>query len=1018
MSSPIRQKYKEEVALFEDYAKEIKSEYLAAKTRGDTEQQEKALSLLDKLDLERPKIDQRFQELQRQRKGELIQGISSGDLITDKQTSIKYGPSYGLPDMPSSYEATEKKFNKKKATKAFAELFEVPESNIDVARGLGVGVTTKLDLLRDPDKMEYYLKENLKYPTVIRQVINGKPNFIVEDKKDGKEPKYKVVFPNGIQGADVAGFLASETLPILASIGGAIVGGIAGAPAGPVGVGAGGVAGSGAAFYGTASAQDAIARAAMGVPVNAGDILASRGKEALSNTLIDAVTLGVGSKLGATKVGQAGIENAVAKSLREAEELVTKKGYKVTIPEAYARGTESGLYQRGIAGGFREMEVGKQMQRVQKTAAEFQDAMIKGAPSTDKIAAVESIRKELEDTANLLSTKEARLAGMPKDFVDRKLAQIMPDKTNLVEAGKGISQVLTRGREVVRKAKEAEFDNFANTVNQAGVIQTPEELAEVLRPIVQNSDLGRNPGVEQIMIKLGNARLNRKAAAELEAEIGKADAAGFFVPEETRIRLKDLKEYSEPFDAVRSRNLIQNLQNQVEKDAFGNTKADVVVSEATRAIRGNFEDKLKSAGLTGEWDKFKEAYTDYATYQKGQLGKMVEDNFGDLKIAPEKIVASALSDTKTANDMFNAVRAAGDVQGEALLRDTLQKAYLEKAGVTSKNGLPVEKVNFQDEMIDVLWGDAAPRMKATLTDLNQTLYDSGVKVAQIKPEDAERLLQVMPINERKQLIKEIKDKAVVQQKYDNMLKNEIVKQVKAGDYRFADNILAGEAMLDASPTDVAYIFNNKAISPKAKQEMSANMMAAFFKRFETTKEAFQIANTSAAGKMSGVQLWDTQAVLKEVGNWERGKGGMPKFVANMDLATGDPEMADLFIAWSRIAEANRPLGKAEFMQVRTLGSPTGIKLYTTLEYPAHKMLAIAYGSKKLKPLLRFMTKNVGEAERANAMNNMVRGVVTSRTGIQALIQQAANDPEFSEKAQQTMLEVQKDIEQEKQQKSR
>jgi hypothetical protein len=462
MSSPLTKKYKDELALFDAYAQEVRAEYKAAQVRGDLDQKEKALSLLDKLDTERPKIDEKFMELQRQRKGELIEGIASGDLVTDKKTTKIKVPNFDFSGIGTarSYPDIENErvnitFNRKKAKGVFAELYETSEDNVDLEKGLGTGVTNKLYLLRDPDAMEFYLKENLKYPTVIRQVIDGKPNFIVEEKNDKKESTYKVVFPDGIQGADVTGFLSAETLPAVMSIVGAVGGGIMGAPAGPIGIGAGGVAGSGALYGATASAQDAIARSSMNVPVNFKEILATRGKEAAIGMGIDALTLGVGSKLGVGKIGKEGIENIVSKNIKESEELLLKKGYKVTTPEGYSTGTAGGIYERGLAGKFLDMKVGKKLQRVQKTAAEFQEALVSGAPATNKIESLDAIRKELQDTANLLSSKESRLAGMPQEFVERKLAQIMPDKTNLVEAGKGVSQVLTRGKEVVRQAKGA-----------------------------------------------------------------------------------------------------------------------------------------------------------------------------------------------------------------------------------------------------------------------------------------------------------------------------------------------------------------------------------------------------------------------------------------------------------------------------------------------------------------------------------------------------------------------------------
>lgn len=1029
MASPITQQYKEELGLLDNFAKEIESEWLAATTSGDNVRANEAMQLFQKLEQEeRPKIDQKYQDLQIQRKGELINGIASGDLITDKGKPIKkYAPEFDPSGMGSygsseSFEETPKIFNPKKTKSVLSELLEVPENKIELD-GLGTGITTELEMLGDPAAMEYYLKEKLKYPNVIPMTINGKPNFIVEDPtgvdfKTDQQNKYKVVFKNGIQLGDVTGFAAANTLPII----GSIVGGIGGAGLGattlnPIGVGAGAVGGSAALGGLVTGAQRSLVRDIAGVPINAEQILKQTGKEVALGAVIDTATLGAGKAMGLNKLGRSAIENEVAKSLRESEELLIQKGYKVTVPEGYMTGTKGGEYQRAIAGGSPNMEVAKQMIRQQAIAADFKRAAIEGAPVVDKVGTLEMIRKNLINTADMLASKEAKIAGMPKEFAERRLARLMPNKTDFVEAGKGISDVLTRGQATTRQIKNTEFDNFAKAANDAGVMQTPEELADILRPIVANSDLGRNPGVEQIMVRLGNARQDAKLASELEGEIARADAAGLFVPEQARIRLKDLKEYSEPFDAVRSRNLIQNLQNQVEKDMYGASKSDVVVANSTAAVRNNFAVKLEQAGLKNEWDKFKDAYVDYSAYEKGDIGKMLTDSFGDLKIAPEEILKRSLRDTKSVNDILNAAKAAGDVQGEAYLRSTMRKAYLEQTGLTSKQGLDVNKSNFNDEMIDVLFGAEAPRLKSVLQDLNQSLAASKIKTANIDPKDADRLLQPMPLNDRKKLIAEITDKATKQESFDNFIKNEIVQKVKKGDFRHVDNIIYGEAMLDAKPSDVLEIVGK--MSPKMKQSTGADMMASFFKKFESKGEKasrFEIPNSPAAGKAAGTQLWDHQEVIKSLGDWKRGKGGAPTWVNNMDAVTGSKEMADELIAFSRVAESNRLLGKEEFLEMRGMVSGTGAKFYTApFEYAGHKILATAYGSNKLKPLLRQMRKNIGEEGEQKAMQDMVRGIVTTRTGIQAAMQQAQNDPEFSEQFQNIMLKVKEDIDRERQQ---
>ena len=1018
MASQITQQYKESLSELDNIAKDIESEWIAATNRRDEDGINKAMEQFNKLQQEeRPRIDQKYQDLQFQRKKELIDGIASGNLVNDKTIVATSSPTYGYGAMggETSY-AEEFKFNPKKAKTALSELLEVTKDRIDLD-GLDAKVVTELDLLRDPDAMEYHLKENLKFPKVIRQVINGKPNFIVEDpmaseSQDGSQNKYRVVFKNGIQGADVAGFLASNALPTTGSIAGGVIGAGVGAPTGPGAI-ATGIAGSATGNMIVGTAQDSAVRGILGVPQNFKEILATRGMESLVGAGADALTLGVFSKTGVAKIGSEAIENAVAKSLREAEELLVRKGHKVSIPDGYISGTKGGEYERMIAAGSPDMEVAKNMIRQQKVAYEFKEAAIKGSPVVDKIGTLEMIKKNLINTADILSSKAQKIAGMPKEFAERRLARLTPDKTNWVEGGTGMAEVLTKGRETTRLAKNAEFDGWAESTTAT---QTPEELVTLLRPIMEGSGQGKNPVFEGILTKLGNAPWDRQAADELATEIQRAEAKGLLVPESAYIKLKDLREYSQPFDARASRDLIQKFQADIPDTPIGWNKSDVTTQKVTEALRDNFQSKLNPQELAG-WNKFKGAYTDYLSFEKGQIGKMVTEVFGDLKIAPEEILKRSIRDTKSVNDVLNAAKAAGDVEGEAYLRSTMRKAYLEQTGLTSKQGFTPTKSDFNDEMIDVLFGTSAPRMKESLRELNQSLAGSKVKIVNFDQKDITRLIDSpMPLNDRKKLIAEITDKAVKQEAYDNFVKNSIVQKVKAGDYRHVDNIIYGESMLDAKTSDLLEIVGK--MSPKMKQSTGADMMAAFFEKFGAkgnNAKRFEIPNSPAAEKTAGQMLWDHQAVIDSLGTWNREKGGAPAWVSNMDAVTGTKEMADELIAFSRVAESNRLLGSAEAIELRGMASATGVKVYSApFEYVGHKMLATLYGSNKLRPFLRTMRKNVGEEAQQKAMQEMIRGVVTTRTGIQAAMQQSQNDPEFSEQFQTIMLKVREDIDRERQ----
>ena len=570
---------------------------------------------------------------------------------------------------------------------------------------------------------------------------------------------------------------------------------------------------------------------------------------------------------------------------------------------------------------------------------------------------------------------------MLEGWVDNRLKQIMPDKTNQVEAGKNASKILTNGQEIVRKAKNTEFDQWADSTTAT---QTVEEVIELLRPIVQNSELGKNAGVEEILIRMGNAPWDRKAAEELTQEIARAEAKGLLVPESAYVKLKNLNEYSQPFDARRSRTLIQNLQDQVPTNSFGIKKTDNTVIEATAAIRDNFQSKLSALEADG-WDKVKDAYTDYAAYQKGQIGKMVTDNFGDLKIAPEEIIQKSLVDTKAVTDVLNAVRASGDTQGEAYLRKILQDVYLEKIGMTS--GYKGTKSNYKPEMIEALWDDplAAKRVNSQISELNDILAKNNIETVDIPAQDVNRLLDIIPINERKKLIDDIVKKGKIQDRLDRLMSNEVVKQAKRGNWTYLDDTVTNDVLLNkASTSDVLEIFKRLPLSEQRKR--GASMFARMLDNYSTSG-----TNKTRLGN----DLWDAEKVNKDVlknPQWLRNMKAVDKILGKNDM--------DEFIAYSKLQTANTPMGKAETLEVRGVTSETGIKWYTSpVKYINNKTLAMAYGSNKLRPFLSSMSKNIGDEAYQKNAKRLLKSIISTRSGLQSAVEQGKNDPDFQEQMQ-------------------
>lgn len=980
MSSPFTQKFKEVESRLTNAKNKLEEKLLQFKEAGDEQGMRQIGANLRSIQGEYARIAQNYEQEQAVRKENLLNKIKTGEATGGKRTQKVYPASYGgwggvgMPGntMPSSYDVVIFDYDPKKAKKAFAELVETDPKKVDVTTGVGLKETTFLSGLQDDEARKAYLQQ--KYEEVLPINTGGSSNFLVKNK----EGNYILALPKGINMKDVGAAVATETAPLAAGIGAGIAS-LGTGPAAPV-VASGA---SNLAYSGVGALQDVAFRKMAGLPAGIGQVATERGKEAALGLGIDLLTYGAAKPF--TKRLGAGIENNLAKELRESTELLEKKGMNVRTPVG-AQGGMAGLQlERSLGGAFPNMALAKEMEKTREVLFGYQKAAQEGVINVPKADIVARVKGEAYQLASMIEKQNVRLKGQAKGWVDNRLKQIIPDKTNQVEAGKNISQILTKGQEVVRNAKNTEFDNFANAVNSAGIMQTPEELANVLRPIVENSALGKNPGVEQIMVRLGNARRDAKLASELEQDIARADANGLFVPEETRIRLKDLKEYSEPFDAVRSRNLIQNLQDQAEKDPFGKTKKDVVVDNATKAVRDNFENKLGQANMLGEWDKFKDAYVDYAAYQKGQIGKMVADNFGDLKIAPEEIIQKSLVDTKAVNDVLNAVKASGDTQGEAYLRKTLQDAYLEKIGMTS--GYKGTKSNYKPEMVEALWGKplAAKRVNSQISELNDILAKNDIEVVDIPADDVNRLLDIIPINERKKLIDDIVKKGKAQDRLDRLMSNEVVKQAKRGNWTYLDDTVTNDVLLNkASTSDVLEIFKRLPLSEQRKR--GASMFARMLDNYATSG-----TNQTRLGN----NLWDAEKVGQDVlknPQWLRNMKAVDKILGKDDM--------DVFIAASKVQAANKPMGKVANLEVRGVTTGADVKWYASpVKYLNNKTLAMAYGSNQLRPLLSGIYKNIGDEAYQKNAKRLLKGVISTRSGLQAAVEQGKNDPDFQEQMQ-------------------
>lgn len=971
MSSPFTQQFKEVESRLTNAKNKLEEKLLQFKEAGDEQGMRQIGANLRSIQGEYARIAQNYEQEQAVRKESLLSGISSGTGIGFKKIKT-YVP--GIPTaIPVYMEGSVPSKETNKLLKSqIAELLETDPKKVDVTNGIEFKETTVLAGLKDDESRKAYLQK--KYKEVLPLSTPGTSNFLVKDKNE----KITLAFPLGVDTKDVVAAGATETLPLIAGIGAGIAS-LGTGPAAPV-VASGA---SNLAYSGVGALQDVGFRKMAGLPAGVGQIATERGKEAALGLGIDLLTYGVAKPF--TKRLGAGIENNLAKELRESTKLLEGKGMKVRTPVG-AQGGMAGLQlERSLGGAFPNMALAKEMEKTREVLFGYQKAAQEGVINVPKADIVARVKGEADQLASMIEKQNVKLKGQAKGWVDNRLKQIMPDKTNQVEAGKNISQILTNGQEVVRNAKNSAFDNFANEVDSAGILQTPEELAALLRPIVQNSRGGVNPVVNDVYTRLANAPRDLQEAAILRSKINQIDAVGQAPNPEDIKRLAYLDEYSQPFDARTSRDLIRKLQAQLPESSVGADASVKIARDATQAVRDNFENKLANTPLADKWGNFKDAYTDFLSYEKGQIGKMVTDNFGDLKIAPEEIIQKSLVDTKAVNDVLNAVKASGDTQGEAYLRKTLQDAYLEKIGMTS--GYKGTKSNYKPEMVEALWGNplAAKRVNSQISELNDILAKNDIEVVNISADDVNRLLDIIPINEREKLIDDIVKKGKAQDRLDRLMSNEVVKQAKRGNWTYLDDTVTNDVLLNkASTSDVLEIFKRLPLSEQRKR--GASMFARMLDNYATSG-----TNQTRLGN----NLWDAEKVGQDVLK-------NPQWLKNMkavDKILGKDDM-DVFIAASKVQAANKPMGKVENLEVRGVTTGADVKWYASpVKYLTNNTLAMAYGSNQLRPLLSGIYKNIGDEAYQKNAKRLLKGVISTRSGLQAAVEQGKNDPDFQEQMQ-------------------
>lgn len=961
MSSPFTQQFKEVESRLTNAKNKLEEKFLQFKEAGDEQGMRKIGANLRSIQGDYARIAETYQQEQAIRKESLLSGISNGELISDKpkpiRSFVQFPDPSGAKNYGEEFTYSPLKYNPNKAQKVFAELVETDPKKVDVTTGVGLKETTFLSGLKDNESKKAYLQQN--YEEVLPINTAGSSNFLVKNKKGN----YILALPKGINMKDVGAAVATETLPLAAGIGAGIAS-VGTGPAAPL-VASGA---SNLAYSGVGTIQDVAFRKMAGLPAEVGQVATERGKEAALGLGIDLLTFGA-SKPFIKRAGTA-IENNVAKNLRESTELLQKKGMDVTYPVGAEGGDVSLKFQRELAGKFPKMAVAKTMEKTRGVMASYQKAIEDKVIGVPKVDITNRVKAEADQLAAMIEKQNVRLQGQAKGWVDNRLKQIMPDNTNQVDLGNTISGLIEDAATKGQAIKDQAYRSFYDETTQRGVNVSKQEVLNTIEGVLAGTrnDFKRNPSIERLYRDIANSQEGNFSAEQL-------------------------------------RNIVQVARDSVPLNA--SKTADQVATGVSKALDDKFNEVVSRNGLGDLWSQTNKTYDETSlAFRRSSPGKILSEQFGSQKLSPSQMVDATLANEKTVADVLSAIKNTGDQAGADALQTQLKNAYLEKIGITSRYKGTNSK--YKPEMVDALWGNnpTSKRVNSTIEELNNSLKASKVDMVNIPPEDVNRLLDVIPIDERKKIISSIVQKGRLQAKQDRLMSNEVVKQAKRGNWTYLDNDIFADTMLNkASTSDVLDIVKKLPLSEK--QKVGADMFARLLSDYSTS-------GTGANQARFGFDLWDAEKVIKDLGSWNRVKGtGAPQWVKNMDAVVGK-DTVDEFIAASRVQAANRPIGKVESLETRGLTSATGIKIYASpFQYIGNKILAVAYGSNNLRPFLRGLSKDIGDEAYQKNANRMLKGIIGTRMGLQSSAIQGRNDPDFQEQMQIILAEAQAEAEQQR-----
>jgi hypothetical protein len=927
-------------------------------------------SLLDKLRLFKGKAEElqtQYTLLQEQEAKPEQERISKlGEELRQPYVSPPpkgYSP-YGLmPNAPnttenqSDFPTRQEQMQRKR--ELVGQLYNAPPGTPE-AEQLPAGVRAGVGALPTPEGELQYLKRTYPNASIVPIDIAGQTEYLIKNP-DGTS---FTTLDKGVAGT--AGMLAVEAPIALGSAAAGI--GTAIATRSPVTA----TLAAGGTELALGTAADAITRAALKMPQQFGEDVSRRGLQA---------GIGTALGLGIDVVPSAMIANRVPSKfqnefLEQFQGSAERLGLDSTAvpagaqfgPQGLAAGEDlSGLFPRSIIAGRKR----KTQESVRTLFNDFLTTVPKTANDFSIVAANQKARQDA------FTREIARANNKSALLIDDTVKRILKPraKTNVDDLGNILRTNIEAAEAQAIKSTSEQYEVLADVAERAEFRITPKELLDIIKPI-------------KARVNVGGA-FDDSAVKSVEERLRK-------VNEPLDFRAFDA--YIRAFNDARPTNAVGGKT----KDAFGAGVA-AELSELRRDIYSRFNAANPDGTVSNLGDEFKIA-TDKvkarAAFEGNTLGGILRDVVGEQSTTPRDIVSSVMKEPFTINRVLQATKQLElDDPAQAgitnKLQGMMQLQYLNDLGMGSKKG--VIHLDYDQGMLDSLYGNKAAAAARGLDSINDKLRVlKSANVPEMTLTDLNELSSALSKDARDKIANGIIKRDVLQQEERKLVTSAVFKQASKGNFENIDPDLLSQSIFSSkSIAEVSLAMKRLSqSSPEARNLFKGDFYRNLLDKYPGGTPAIAPPYKS---------LFDETKFLAD---YNEGKSVLAKNMETVLGKNGAQQFYDFAKVWQGAKITNVKEAKAN---ARILGTPSRatfvVPVTPILSYGSNRYLAamLATGSERYG-----LRSALAKGSLAGDMNDVYvktfNRMFATREGMEALIHQTSNDPEFSVELQRAVKE--------------